>query len=117
VREQSTIWPGSPRRALALLLALACLWIAGVGSLAHTDDIAPLLRFHAGRSAVAHAVPAPPAAPCAACQWEGIACHAPPASVQVVRLPLAQTPASTPLPGSCAFPPLRHAAPRAPPPA
>ena len=57
-------------RRVALLLACLFLWLSGGATLSHTDDLAALRAFAAGADAVRHVAPAPPAAPCAACQWE-----------------------------------------------
>lgn len=56
-------------RWVALLLALVCLWMSSGGVLRHTDDLAALRAFAAGRDALHRSAAAAPAAPCAAHQW------------------------------------------------
>ena len=104
------------RRATALLLAFACLWISGGATLHHTDDIAPLLHFHTGQNAVSHtsALNAPGDS-CLACQWEDSAVDLHLPAVPVVSLSLALLP-NPAVPAEAQFQrPFDHTSARAPP--
>lgn len=100
---------------MALILALICLGISGGTTLVHTDDLASLRTFHAGRSVLTHAATAGSDASCLACQWEASAYNPHVPVVRVACLPVALMPFSASRFEAVAPPPFVHTSPRAPP--
>jgi len=114
VNRTRTIRPLRSLRALALLLALICLGISGGTTLVHTEDLGQLQTFHAGRSALAHAVDGSDGS-CLACQWEVSTYNPHVPAVPVVRLPLVWMPFPASSSETLAPRPFDHTSPRAPP--
>lgn len=57
-------------RRHALLVALVCLWMSGVATTMHADDLRGLVSKPShGPVTLSHALPQPPQEPCAACEW------------------------------------------------
>ncbi len=54
---------------IALLLALACLWMSSGATLRHTDDLSEYRTYAAGQAVLHHSTPTPPSVPCAAHEW------------------------------------------------
>lgn len=102
-------------RATALILALICLGISGGTTLVHTEDFGSLRAFHAGRSALTHAVPDGSGDSCLACQWEASAYNPQVPVVPAVRPQTVLMPLPATLSASVAPHPFVHTSPRAPP--
>jgi len=99
----------------ALFLAQICLGISGGVTLNHTDDLASVLRFHAGSSVVSHALADAAPVSCLACQWENSLFSPQVPAVSVACLPLIRLPMLCPV-SRTRFPhPFDHTSPRAPP--
>lgn len=57
-------------RRNALFVALVTLWMSGVATTMHADDLRGLVTKPShGPVILSHAVPQPPEEPCAACEW------------------------------------------------
>ena len=104
-------------RAAALLLAFVCLWISGGAVLHHTsdDDVLTVQTYAVGHSALRHALPTPPPAPCAACQWEQTLPTLPAPAPSVAALPLCRLSLTAALPGFLHLRPFDYTALRGPP--
>lgn len=100
---------------MALFLALICLGISGGTTLLHTEDLGSLRPFHAGRSALTHAVPDAGTDTCLACQWEASAYDPQLPAVPAARPCFVLMPLTAPRFETVAPPPFIHTSPRAPP--
>ena len=102
-------------RKTALIMALICLGVSSGTTLVHTDDVAPMLQFHAGASAVTHggSVSAPDF--CLACEWENTLFSPQVPAVPIIRPALTLLPVLRAGIQSHCPDPFDHTASRAPP--